>query len=883
MELKPYQQNVIANLQEYLQYLQDYQQFDVAFNRYWEDKIGPYNPLEGKGMKPYQNTVTGAVHLCVKVPTAGGKTFIACNALHTIFNAYDTSRPKVVVWLVPWSNLLDQTVRNLSDPQHPYRQKLNTLFNGRVEVYQKKDLLQGSNFNPAAIAGQLSIFVLSFASIRARKKEDRKIFEENGQLASFADAPGYTANVLKDTDETALINVIRSLQPVVVVDESHNAESELSTDMLNDLAPSFILDLTATPKEKSNIVSFVSAIELKREHMVKLPVIVYNHQDKNAVIESALHLRSKLETLSRQEAAEGGKFIRPIVLFQAQPRTAEENIDFRALKEKLLTLGIPEAQIKIKTAEIDELKGEDLMDAKCEVRYIITVNALKEGWDCPFAYILASLADKSSEVDVTQILGRVLRQPYVMQHKNYQLNLSYVLTASSKFQQTLQKIVQGLQIAGFSQQDYRSENKFVEVTPEPAKDPVKAFLFPEETAPDTSVVQDTGDEIDPAKIHFNPEQHNEAPGAQPAVITNIEQLAQATAKEFEAQVAQQDTNPENSGLLEISDKVKQYHMRPAVAEQAKEIVLPHFYIRVDKSLFHESDWTPLNTEQLLKGFKLSTKDSDINWDALQTELYKVDLEEVRKGDYAPKFIQIDDLQVKDPLVEYILARPAADRISSISDIMVKLIDDMWPIPEQEIRKYVERVVSDMDAEKLQDFLTRKYEYSRKLKKKIQQLSEQYAEENFRKMIAAGQIKLQQGFKLPEAIVPGRLGSDIANSLYEREGEMNNFESTIITGIGSLPNIAFWHRNLGRPKGFAINGFKSNHYPDFIIHTKAGNTILLETKGDDRDNSDSEGKIRLGREWAAQAGENFRYFMVFQNARLDGAFSVDEMKEIIRQL
>ncbi|MEO6832002.1 MAG: DEAD/DEAH box helicase family protein, partial [Chitinophagaceae bacterium] len=421
MELKPYQQRVITSLSEYLQYLQADKRIDVAFNRYWEDKIGPYNPLEGTGMKPYQNTVPGAVHLCIKVPTAGGKTFIACNALATIFNAYDTTKPKAVVWLVPWSNLLDQTVAALSDPQHPYRQKLNTLFSGRVEIYQKKDLLQGSNFNPVAVSGQLSIFVLSFASIRARKKEDRKIFEENGQLAAFAGAAGIVPNVLKDTDETALINVIRSLQPVIVVDESHNAESELSTDMLNDLAPSFILDLTATPKSKSNIISYVSAIELKKEHMVKLPVIVYNHHDRNEVISSALHLQRKLEILSIAEYAEGGQYIRPIVLFQAQPRTKEDNITIQSVKEKLIALGIPEAQIKIKTAEIDELKGINLMAKDCVVRYIITINALKEGWDCPFAYILASLADKSSEVDVTQILGRVLRQPYVTRHRNYQL------------------------------------------------------------------------------------------------------------------------------------------------------------------------------------------------------------------------------------------------------------------------------------------------------------------------------------------------------------------------------------------------------------------------------------------------------------------------------
>src|SRR5690554_7063416 len=102
------------------------------------------------------------------------------------------------------------------------------------------------------------------------------------------------------------------------------------------------------------------------------------------------------------------------------------------------------------------------MSKECEVRYIITINALKEGWDCPFAYILASLADKSSSVDVEQILGRVLRQPYVQKHKSFQLNLSYVLTASAKFNETLQSIVKGLQESGFSEKDYRKVDKMTE-------------------------------------------------------------------------------------------------------------------------------------------------------------------------------------------------------------------------------------------------------------------------------------------------------------------------------------------------------------------------------------------------------------------------------------
>ena len=140
-------------------------------------------------------------------------------------------------------------------------------------------------------------------------------------------------------------------------------------------------------------------------------------------------------------------------------------------------MGIPENQIKIKTANIDELKGLDLMNKECEVRYIITINALKEGWDCPFAYILASLANKSSAVDVEQILGRVLRQPYVQKHKSFQLNLSYVLTASAKFNETLQSIVKGLQESGFSEKDYRKVDIMTEEEKKTVIDPVESFFY----------------------------------------------------------------------------------------------------------------------------------------------------------------------------------------------------------------------------------------------------------------------------------------------------------------------------------------------------------------------------------------------------------------------
>ncbi|AUD05846.1 DEAD/DEAH box helicase [Spirosoma pollinicola] len=879
MELKPYQAGVIRDLDRYLHYVQQEQRYDVAYNRYWQDEVGDYDPLNNTGMRPYQNNVPGTPHVCVKVPTAGGKTFIAVNALHTLFNAFATDKPKAVVWLVPWSNLLDQTVRNLSNPAHPYRQKLNSLFNHRVAVYQKKDLLQGANFSPAVVQQQLSIFVLSFGSLRAKKKEDRKIFEENGALATFASQFESDDHLLADTDQTALINVIRSLTPVVVVDESHNAESDLSVDMLRDLNPSFVLDLTATPKKNANIVSFVSAIELKKEQMVKLPVIAYNHKEKSQVVESALNLQRQLERLAKVEQKAGGRYIRPIVLFQAQPKTGDDNTTFEKLKQQLLKLKIPEEQIKIKTADINELKDIDLMSPKCPVRYIITVNALKEGWDCPFAYILASLADRSSAVDIEQILGRVLRQPYVMRHQNDLLNVSYVLTASAKFTETLQSIIRGLESAGFSRNDYRSSDEQpVDAAPQTTAQALQGFLFPESS-------ESASDEIEPEKIQFDPgDIADETPVEVLPTLAAITQIAVTKNQEFEQQINQQASDVPSPLFQELGDKVKKISINQDFAALAQQLALPQFYLAVPQTgLFSQGERVLLNQEVLLNGFRLADEDIKIDWNTVETDLYKIDIERTQGNQYRPVFLQLDNIQIKEAFVEYILTKPKAGQIKDLAHRMLQLIGNMYPIPDQQIKLYLERILSSFDAERLKDLLAREYTYRDKIKKKIRALADLHAEGQFEKLLVVGKISVEPNFTFRKTIVPGLLGKSLGKSLYAHEGSMNGFEERIISELAALPNVLFWHRNLGRGKGFAINGFKSNHYPDFIVYTQSGTLILLETKGDDRDNSDSAAKNRLGRTWAEQAGRQYKYFMVFDTHRLADTYTIAEVKELVKQL
>ena len=869
MELKPYQQQVINDLSLFLEDIQETKDVKDAFHNFWSlHPRTPLQPFPGTAIEPYKNNVPRVPHICVKVPTAGGKTFIACNAIKTIFDAFAYDKPKAVVWLVPSITILDQTIKNLKDTNHPYRQKINAHFGNKVEVFDKAELLQGSGFNATSVKEQLNIFVLSFDSIRTANKEGRKVFEQNGSLQSFEALLG------KD-EEISLMKVMQYLNPMIVVDESHNAETDLSVDMLKEFNPCFILDLTATPRKNSNIISFIDALELKKENMVKLPVIVYNHQDKTEVINSALQLQKRLEIQAIEEEKKGGKYIRPIVLFQAQPKNGkdflneeEEKSNVQKLKEKLIELKIPAEQIKIKTANINEIKGIDLMSKDCEVRYIITINALKEGWDCPFAYILASLADKSSAVDVEQILGRVLRQPYVMKHNFPLLNLSYVLTASSKFLDTLDNIVKGLNKAGFSDKDYKLADPAM-LEEAKKQDPLQQLtVFPTTETPTEDITSD----IDTTRISAPSE--TELPNT---TVSEIEKTAIEQNDAFESRIS--GTEMEASIPNEIQQLVKTYSIKDIFREQAEQINLPQFYLKVPANdLFgKKEEELPLEKENLLEGFALSKADTNIAFDSITSELYKVDLDETKK-EHTPTFVRLDG-EVKESVMTYILDPSRKDsRVKNFTKLLMDLIGNMFPIPDKEIEKYINRILEDFKDEQFSDLAANEYTYKDKIKFKIIALSEQFAEKKFKDFLDTDKVFIKSSFTLPKSISPGDTAKDITKSLYEKEGSMNGFEERVINEIGNMTNIAFWTRNIER-KGFRINGF-INHYPDFIIQTKSSKTILLETKGD---HLDAEQKIRLGRLWASKAGNNYRYFMVYERRTVDGAYKLEDFINIVKEI
>ena len=915
MELKQYQQDTLDDLAAYMRQVSEDQDLRKAYANFWIKKgIDISTIVNNRFIHSYDNsTVPGIPRVMFKVPTAGGKTFIASNALKVIFDHLPAEQPKVVAWFVPSDSILKQTYKNLSDPEHPYRQRINTHFNNRVVVVDKETALAGTGIQPGQIREQLTIFVLSVQSFAANNKDGRRVFRENSSLADYAKAFGHGERI-EGADETSLIQAIAHLNPVVIIDESHNFEAKLRVEMFQQINPSFILDLTATPREKSNIISFVDAKKLKDANMVKLPVILYNRDNTTDVLFNAITLRNTLEKRAVETRKKGGRYIRPIVLVQAQPKSDKDNETFDKVKQKLIDAGINEAWIKIKTAEKDELKGLDLMSEECEVRYIITVNALKEGWDCPFAYILASLANKTSRIDVEQIVGRVLRLPYTTKHVDEFLNLSYVFTSSNNFRETVESVIKGLNNAGFSSKDTRIVEADETIQNNQQPTPVSVGIFDnneednndekqgEDNQDEKSTTNDGGlEETDDNDFSADDLKHKlETEGEKEASKSNdnegnddaqeskegssISEGILKQAHEANDKYEKENKEDNHSNIpSDIKDKVKMYTIKEDFKEVANQMILPVFMRKVNTSnIFNPQGHTIKLTKTILtEGFELEKADKNINFTRTEEDAVRIDLEKRGEGEYVPKQYKMNSEQISALREMFVGYEIEGKRNQLIGKIAKRLHFD--EVNEPHISNYIRDVLKDKNDEELMDLFDNDLLTERAFKQKIDSLVADYQQKNFKTLLDKGQIVCEEIYQLPKSIIAGNPVTGLSKGLYlEEDGDINNFEYSVIAAVANLENVLFWHRNPERGEGFCINGFL-NHYPDFIIHTQNDHIILLETKGDDRDNSDSRRKLELGKFWANKAGDKYRYFMVFDKRELDGAYTKEKFLEILREL
>jgi type III restriction enzyme len=385
--------------------------------------------------------------VCLRVPTGGGKTIMAAHAVALAGKAVlDTDAP-IALWLTPSDTIRTQTLEALANVRHPYRQALAHYFGDRVQICDLESL---QTISPHDVGKAAIIIVATIQSFNVSDTAKRNVYSFFEELAPhFDNLPPHLALGLEKVSEADLesqpfltvkdvgrvkysvANWMHLQSPIVVVDEAHNNRTDRFFKSLGRLNPSCVIEMTATPVPGNNVLYHVAAAELKAEQMIKLPIVLAEHpQGWRECLRDAVLTRDRLELTAQLEP----DYVRPIVLVQAQPKGGEAVVD--VVRQHLIEHErIPENQIAVATGTQKELDGINLFDPVTTIRFVITVEALKEGWDCSFAYVLASLQSVNSSKDVEQLLGRVLRMPYAKNRTQDSLNRAYAHIVADNFAQ----------------------------------------------------------------------------------------------------------------------------------------------------------------------------------------------------------------------------------------------------------------------------------------------------------------------------------------------------------------------------------------------------------------------------------------------------------------
>ena len=370
----------------------------------------------------------------------------------------------------------------------------------------------------------------------------------------------------------------------------------------------------------------------------------------------------------------------------------------------------------------------------------------------------------------------------------------------------------------------------------------------------------------------------QTPNETPESVAAMLESASNQVQEYEDEINASDddffTDGETNAMLNKITVQEQFQ------EEVENLKLPQFILQTRNGIF-DSFESLLNPENLSDGFSLKNADTNINFQLATSEMVSVDLAE--NGEAIPKTRKTDE-QISEELRKYIASRPSDKKVQDCTDFICQELNKTNSWESAEIRAYVTRVISGMSNSDVEAMESSLVPYTNKIKQKIGELEEKYRENKFNEWLETGRILCKPRYLLPKVITPPETIDYIEKSLYTAESaNMNKFELKVITEIASLPNIEWWHRVIEK-KDFVINGF-INHYPDFIVKTKSGKILLIEAKGDYLDGSDSKQKVQLGRAWQNNAGNEYRYFMVFENTDIEerGSFKLDTFIPVLKEM
>ncbi|MDR0552157.1 MAG: DEAD/DEAH box helicase family protein [Spirochaetaceae bacterium] len=463
MQLKSYQQNTLNVIRAFFETCAGASPRDAYYSIVAKPEVAE---RLGKIHRGYTQVpeLANTPKICLKVPTGGGKTILAAHSIKIAAETGISKENPVVLWFVPTETIRKQTAEALKNAMHPYREVLNEQFDGKIAIF---DIDEKSTIRPADINEKTCIIISTIQSFVKKDTSKYNVYKDdenledhfraliakhNGKIPSSAVA-GMEMRETENRPKYSFANLLHYHKPLMIIDEAHKVLTELSVETQIRLNPSAIIEWTATPRLKdgalyNNVLYSVRADELKKEEMIKLPIVLVEHTGWENAVQAAVARLAELEKICAKE----NEYIRPLLLFQAQNKNQEVNVT--ALKKHLLEIiDIPENEIKIVTGEQKELDDINIFNPSEKTRYIITVDALKEGWDCSFAYVLCSLANIKSDTTVEQLLGRVMRLPNAKSLKNPALNKAYAYVISQKFGEAAAALTEKLIEKGFDSDD----------------------------------------------------------------------------------------------------------------------------------------------------------------------------------------------------------------------------------------------------------------------------------------------------------------------------------------------------------------------------------------------------------------------------------------------
>jgi type III restriction enzyme len=782
---------------------------------------GGYLPLEGLPDAPY---------VCLRLPTGGGKTLLGAYAVGIARDNWIERDYPLVLWLTPTNIIRQQTAEALKNPRHAYRQALDEKFEGRVRVF---DIADFPTIRPQDLRDNACVVVGTIQTLRVSNTEGRKVYAHHEDLEThFSGIPNNTPGL--ETEERggarkikfSFANLMHLHRPLMIVDEAHNAMTELSREMQARVNPAAIIEFTATPQLQSNILYNVRAEELKREEMIKLPINLSEHTTWQAAVSSAIATRASLAEKAEHDQQ---AYIRPIVLFQAQPRDEDVTVD--VLKKHLIdNESVSKETIAVATGDQRGLDGIDLIDPACKIEYVITVEALKEGWDCSFAYVFCSVARIQSATSVEQLLGRVLRMPYARRRDAPELNKAYAHVSEPVFATAANALVDKLIAMGFD--DTEAREAIEQAQPDlgeglfaPRPRPAPELRHVVEIAPEAAEAlrAESG-----GAIQFEPTSDGRTAIRVTGPLSERQEQAIVRALPSQARAgfteAARAYRLERARLLSPAERGEVFVAPRLMAEVQGELVFAD-------ELFDDFDWSLLDYPATL-----TAQEFDVHESASE---FEIDLDGRR--------LQFSPLGQQDRLI---LNAPVEgwDRVnlSIWLDKEIRQAD----IPPSQMLRWAQDALAHLVVQrglKVAALWRVKYVLARKLAEKVKAARETARRQGYQLyLFSPGSIvsvSTEAGFRFhPDMFAdvrkqpPGRyqfknhyLGR---NNIPLLSGKPNGEEMQCAMMLDGLPQVEYWVRNVARhPDAFRLPLATANFYPDFVAKLKDGRTVVVEYKGE----------------------------------------------------